>query len=56
VGLYLSAQLVRAHQGRIWVESTWRKGSIFSFSIPSSTSRSDVIRVAANTAPEAETG
>jgi signal transduction histidine kinase/putative methionine-R-sulfoxide reductase with GAF domain len=34
VGLYLSAQLVRIHDGRIWVESTWGKGSTFSFSLP----------------------
>jgi signal transduction histidine kinase/GAF domain-containing protein len=34
VGLYLCAQLVRVHGGRIWVESMWGKGSEFSFAIP----------------------
>lgn len=34
VGLYLCAQLVRVHNGRIWVDSTWGKGSTFSFSLP----------------------
>lgn len=34
VGLYLSAQLVRIHGGRIWVDATWGKGSTFCFSLP----------------------
>ena len=34
VGLYLCAQLVRVHGGRIWVESIWGKGSRFSFALP----------------------
>jgi signal transduction histidine kinase len=34
VGLYLCAQLVRAHGGDIWVDSTWGRGSKFSFSLP----------------------
>lgn len=33
VGLYLCAQLVRVQGGRIWVDSTWGKGSTFSFSL-----------------------
>jgi signal transduction histidine kinase/putative methionine-R-sulfoxide reductase with GAF domain len=45
VGLYLCSQLVRAHKGRIWVESTWGKGSTFSFSLPRGATRSDLIRV-----------
>lgn len=34
VGLYLCAQLVKAHGGRIWVDSAWGRGSTFSFSLP----------------------
>jgi two-component system phosphate regulon sensor histidine kinase PhoR len=34
VGLYLCAQLVRAHGGEIGVDSTWGKGSTFAFSLP----------------------
>ena len=34
VGLYLSAQLVRVHGGRIMVDSIWGKGSTFTFTIP----------------------
>ncbi|HVL65068.1 MAG TPA: ATP-binding protein, partial [Actinomycetota bacterium] len=34
VGLYLCLRLVRAHEGRIWVESAWGKGSTFSIALP----------------------
>ena len=34
IGLYISAQLVRAHNGKIWLESEVGKGSTFYFSIP----------------------
>lgn len=34
VGLYLCAQLIRIHGGRIWVDSAWGKGSTFSFAVP----------------------
>lgn len=43
VGLYLCAQLVKVHGGRIWVDSTWGKGSVFSFSLPRQTQRTDVV-------------
>lgn len=34
IGLYLCAEIVNRHHGKIWVESTFGKGSTFSFSIP----------------------
>lgn len=47
VGLYLCAQLVRVHNGRIWVDSTWGKGSTFSFSLPRRAVTADVVRIRA---------
>jgi PAS domain S-box-containing protein len=34
IGLYLSAEIIRRHNGRIWAESEPGKGSTFSFSLP----------------------
>lgn len=36
IGLYLAAEIVRRHDGKIWVESEKGLGSTFSFSIPQS--------------------
>ena len=36
LGLYLSRQIVEAHNGKIWVESEVSKGSVFSVLIPDS--------------------
>ncbi|OKS86242.1 hypothetical protein RG47T_1694 [Mucilaginibacter polytrichastri] len=34
IGLYLSAEIIQRHHGKIWVESELGKGSTFFFSIP----------------------
>ena len=34
IGLYLSAEIVLRHNGKIWVESELGKGSIFFFKLP----------------------
>jgi len=34
IGLYLSAEIVKRHEGRIWVESESGKGSVFRFTLP----------------------
>ena len=34
IGLYLCAEIVHRHNGKIWVESELGKGSTFSFSLP----------------------
>ncbi|MEO6522766.1 MAG: PAS domain S-box protein [Mucilaginibacter sp.] len=34
IGLYLSAEIIRRHDGQIWVESAYGQGSTFYFSLP----------------------
>ena len=50
VGLYLCAQLIRVHDGRIWADSTWGKGSTFSFSLPRRSIRSGMAKIEGATA------
>ncbi|MGH2755543.1 MAG: ATP-binding protein [Actinomycetota bacterium] len=45
VGLYLCSQLLQVHDGRVWVDSTWGKGSTFSFSIPRGASRHELVNI-----------
>lgn len=37
IGLYLCAEIVHRHHGKIWVDSTFEKGSTFTFNLPLST-------------------
>jgi signal transduction histidine kinase len=34
IGLYLSAEIINRHNGKIWVESILGEGSTFCFSLP----------------------
>lgn len=37
IGLYISSAIIKAHEGKMWVESKIGKGSTFYFSLPKST-------------------
>lgn len=50
VGLYMCAQLVKVHEGRIWADSAWGKGSTFSFTIPRTVDRKAVVSLQGRTA------
>jgi len=34
MGLYISNEIIKGHQGKMWVESEWNKGSVFYFRLP----------------------
>jgi len=34
IGLYLSAAIIKQHEGKIWADSEYSKGSTFYFSLP----------------------
>lgn len=44
IGLYICSEIVKGHNGKIWVESEKGKGSIFRFTIPY-TSKQEIITV-----------
>ena len=43
LGLYLSRQIIEAHNGKIWAESQVSKGSVFSVMIPKSLKKKQTV-------------
>ena len=52
LGLFISCEIIKRHGGRIWVESTGKKGSTFCFTLP--IKRSATIKKDTNTLVEEE--
>jgi PAS domain S-box-containing protein len=45
VGLYICSEVIKRHNGRIWVESEYHKGSTFYFSLPLNTKESNYLAI-----------
>ncbi|HET6254944.1 MAG TPA: chemotaxis protein CheB [Puia sp.] len=45
LGLYISSQIIRRHEGSIWVRSTGTEGSVFGFTLPVEANSSSVLKV-----------
>ena len=45
LGLYISSQIIKRHEGAIWVKSSGTDGSVFGFTLPVETHRTDVMKI-----------
>jgi two-component system CheB/CheR fusion protein len=45
LGLYISSQIVKRHDGSIWVKSMGTEGSVFGFTLPVETNGADILKM-----------